>query len=60
MLIGGCRACTQALLDVLVPEEDLRMYAQIEERIRESEQRRFQQLEEAQSQVKGVCEGGRG
>lgn len=57
--MGCCRACTQALLDVLVPEEDLRMYTQIEERIRESEQRRFQQLEEAQSQVKGVCEGGR-
>jgi hypothetical protein len=47
------RECTQALLDVLVPEEDLQKYAQIEERIRQSEEQRHQQLEEAQSHIKG-------
>lgn len=48
-----CSECTQALLDVLIPDEDLRIYAQIEDRIRESEEIRSRQLEEAQSHIKG-------
>lgn len=47
------RECTQALLDVLIPDEDLKRYTQIEERIRESEEHRHQQLEEAQDHIKG-------
>lgn len=57
LTIGCCcieySGCTQALLDVLVPEEDLRLYAQVEDRIKENEARRHQQLEEAQSHLKG-------
>lgn len=39
---------------MLAPEEDLRMYAQVEERVRETETRRRQELDVAQSQIRGA------
>jgi hypothetical protein len=48
-----CSDCTQALLDVLDPEEDLRLYAQIEAGIRDTESKRRGELQEIQGHVKG-------
>lgn len=49
--------CTQGLIEILNPENDLEIYSQIEDRIRKSEQERFEQLEVAQKQVKSESMG---
>lgn len=40
-------------MDVLDPKEDLRLYAQIEEDIRDKEEKRKEEIHEMQGQLKG-------
>ena len=54
-LLSDGRDCIQALLDVLDPEEDLRLYAKIEAGIRDTEKKRKQEVQEIQGNVKSEC-----